>query len=72
MHGFRPSRTALIVRVLEAVHAGRSPLVLTERTEHLEKPQRRFAAEIAHLVVLRGGLTLRCVWSVTTGASSGR
>jgi len=51
------SRTALIVRdVLEAVHTGRSPLVLTERTEHLEELQRRLASEVAYLVVLRGGM----------------
>lgn len=51
------SRTALLVRdVLEAVRAGRSPLVLTERTEHLEEIQRRLTSEVDHLVVLRGGM----------------
>jgi len=50
-------RTAMIIRdVLDAVQAGRSPLVLTERTEHLEEMQRHLGQPVEHLVVLRGGM----------------
>jgi very-short-patch-repair endonuclease len=41
--------------VLEAVAAGRSPLVLTERHEHLEWLAAELAGKVAHLVVMRGG-----------------
>lgn len=51
------SRTTMIVRdVLEAVQDGRSPLVLTERTEHLEEMQHHLSPQVEHLVVLRGGM----------------
>ncbi len=51
------SRTTMIVRdVLEAVKNGRSPLVLTERTEHLEEMQRHLSPHVEHLVVLQGGM----------------
>jgi superfamily II DNA or RNA helicase/very-short-patch-repair endonuclease len=41
--------------VVQAVREGRSPLVLTERNEHLDCLAARLAADIRHLVVLRGG-----------------
>ena len=51
-------RTAMIVTdVLEAMAGGRSPLVLTERTEHLEEMQRQLFPRVEHLVVLRGGMS---------------
>lgn len=51
------SRTAMIVGdAIEALHHGRSPLVLTERTEHLEEMQHHLSALVEHLVVLRGGM----------------
>src|SRR5262249_55381576 len=43
--------------VLQAVDAGRSPLVLTERNEHLDLLADRLSSGIEHLVVLRGGMT---------------
>jgi superfamily II DNA or RNA helicase len=43
--------------VLKALDAGRSPLVLTERREHLETLRCRFEWFAKNLVVLRGGLT---------------
>lgn len=43
--------------VLGALEAGRSPLVLTERREHLEALRCRFERFATNLVVLRGGLT---------------
>ncbi len=42
--------------VIEAVKNGRSPLVLTERKEHLDILEQLLATHISHLVVLRAGL----------------
>jgi superfamily II DNA or RNA helicase/very-short-patch-repair endonuclease len=42
--------------VLEAVHAGRSPLVLTERNDHLGRLELGLAQGVHHLVVLRAGM----------------
>src|SRR5437016_5537533 len=39
-----------------AVREGRCPLVLTERTEHLEHLAGRLSSEVRHLIVLRGGM----------------
>jgi superfamily II DNA or RNA helicase len=53
-------RTSLIVAdVLEATRHGRSPLVLTERTEHLEHMARALEAYPVHMFVLRGGMGVR-------------
>jgi very-short-patch-repair endonuclease len=49
-------RNRLICReVVQAVRDGRSPLVLTERNDHLDSLASRLAPEVRHLVVLRGG-----------------
>jgi len=45
--------------VVQAVRDGRSPLVLTERNEHLDDLAARLAPQIRHLVVLRGGTGLK-------------
>ena len=42
--------------VLEAVNAGRSPLVLTERNDHLDRLEQGLAQGVRHLVVLRAGM----------------
>ncbi len=42
--------------VVESVNNGRSPLVLTERNEHLDRLESTLAASVRHLVVLRAGL----------------
>ena len=42
--------------VVQAVREGRSPLVLTERNEHLDCLAARLSPSIRHLVVLRGGM----------------
>lgn len=42
--------------VLTAVHDGRSPLVLTERTQHLEQLTALLQPEIPNLITLRGGM----------------
>jgi superfamily II DNA or RNA helicase/very-short-patch-repair endonuclease len=41
--------------VIEAVEAGRSPLVLTERNEHLDSLANRLEG-VGHVIVLRGGM----------------
>jgi superfamily II DNA or RNA helicase len=43
--------------VLEALEAGRSPVVLTERKDHLECLQTRFSRFARNLVVLKGGMS---------------
>jgi superfamily II DNA or RNA helicase/very-short-patch-repair endonuclease len=42
--------------VIAAVREGRSPLVLTERTEHVETLAGLLRPHVAHLVVLQGGM----------------
>jgi superfamily II DNA or RNA helicase/very-short-patch-repair endonuclease len=42
--------------VLECVRNGRSPLVLTERNDHLDLLEQRLGARVRHLVVLRAGM----------------
>ena len=42
--------------VLGAVAAGRSPLVLTERNDHLDRLERELVQSVRHLVVLRAGM----------------
>ena len=50
-------RNALICAdVVSAVREGRSPLLLTERTEHLQLLAERLSSEIPHLIVLQGGM----------------
>ena len=51
--------------VVQAVRDDRSPIVLTERTEHLEHLAELLAPEIRHLVVLRGGMGKRQLNAVT-------
>jgi superfamily II DNA or RNA helicase len=43
--------------VLKALEAKRSPVVLTERRDHLEYLQERFSRFVRNLVVLRGGMS---------------
>jgi len=45
--------------VIDAVRDGRSPLVLTERNDHLDRLEQLLAADIPHLIVLRAGLGKR-------------
>jgi superfamily II DNA or RNA helicase/very-short-patch-repair endonuclease len=42
--------------VAQALRDGRSPLVLTERNEHLDALTDQLAPEVQHLIVLRGGM----------------
>jgi superfamily II DNA or RNA helicase/very-short-patch-repair endonuclease len=51
------SRNRLIVaEVIQAVRNGRSPVVLTERNEHLDLLEERLTGEVRHVIVLRGGM----------------
>ena len=45
----------IIDEVLTAMEEGRSPILLTERKEHLEKLYDRLQGFVRHIVVLRGG-----------------
>lgn len=42
--------------LIQILREGRSPLVLTERNEHLDSLAKQLASEVPHLVVLRGGM----------------
>src|SRR5215212_10174806 len=42
--------------VIDAVRDGRSPLVLTERNDHLDRLASQLSGSIRHLLVLRGGM----------------
>lgn len=54
------SRNSLICTdVLDAVRQGRSPVVLTERTEHLAKLADRLTPAVRHVIVLQGGMGKR-------------
>ena len=44
--------------VLKSLEAKRSPIVLTERKDHLEYLQKRFSHFVSNLVVLRGGMSV--------------
>ncbi|MBN8248739.1 MAG: DUF559 domain-containing protein [Verrucomicrobia bacterium] len=58
-------RNAMICAdVLSALREGRCPLVLTERTDHLERLAERLRPEAPHLAVLRGGLGRRALAEV--------
>ncbi len=45
--------------VIGAVRSGRSPLVLTERNEHLDRLVSALDKKIKHVIVLRGGMSRR-------------
>ena len=51
------ARTRQICRdVVRAMQDGRSPLVLTERNDHLDLLAARLSPDVQHVVVLRGGM----------------
>lgn len=52
--------------VVSAVRAGRSPLVLTERTEHLRELAARLRSELAHVITLQGGMGKRALHEALT------
>jgi superfamily II DNA or RNA helicase len=51
-------RTRLICQeIVQSVGDGRSPIVLTERNDHLDRLIDQLRSEIKHVVVLRGGMS---------------
>lgn len=59
------SRNAqIIAEVLQAVKAGRSPVVLTERTEHLEVIAAGLRAQVSHVITLQGGMGRKALTAV--------
>jgi superfamily II DNA or RNA helicase len=53
-------RNELIINdVIQALEAGRSPLVLTERREHLELLEERLRPMARNVIVLRGGMGVK-------------
>jgi superfamily II DNA or RNA helicase len=52
------ARNRMIIEdVTQALREGRSPVLLTERRDHLEHLAERFRPLVRHLVVLQGGMT---------------
>ena len=51
-----PRNTQIIAEVVRAVRAGRSPMVLTERTEHLELLAHGLREAVPRVVALQGGM----------------
>ena len=51
-----PRNRRICEDVIEAVRDGRSPLVLTERNNHLDRLETGLACGVPHLVVLRAGM----------------
>ena len=43
--------------VLSAAREGRSPLLITERTEHLQHLAQRLSSELPHVITLQGGMS---------------
>ena len=56
--------------VVQAIEEGRSPLVLTERNEHLDSLAERLSPRVQHLVVLRGGMSKKEIRDVTIRLSA--
>lgn len=51
-----PRNEMICADVISAAKEGRSPIVLTERKEHLDELARRLAPELPNSVLLRGGM----------------
>ncbi|MER9877370.1 DEAD/DEAH box helicase family protein [Mesorhizobium sp. M0195] len=55
----RPRNDLIFDDVLKSLEAKRSPIVLTERKDHLEYLQQRFSGFAKNIVVLRGGMSTK-------------
>lgn len=55
----------ICTEVISAVQRGRSPLILTERNEHLDCLFEKLSLHIHHLIVLRGGMSSKAIAKVT-------
>ena len=58
--------------VLRSVHEGRSPIVLTERNEHLGRLQEQLSSHLGHVIVLRGGMSRKASESVAAELAKAR
>jgi superfamily II DNA or RNA helicase/very-short-patch-repair endonuclease len=47
---------AICEEIVQSVHDGRSPLLLTERNEHLDRFESVLSGRVPHVVALRGGM----------------
>jgi superfamily II DNA or RNA helicase len=56
--------------VVQAVRDGRSPIVLTERNNHLDDLASRIRPDVPHVVVLRGGMSRRELDQTTAALSA--
>jgi superfamily II DNA or RNA helicase/very-short-patch-repair endonuclease len=56
--------------VVKAVKDGRSPIVLTERTDHLSKLEEALASKCEHLIVLKGGMGKKKLSAALTALSA--
>jgi superfamily II DNA or RNA helicase len=55
-----PERNQRIIEdVVEAVKNGRSPVILTERREHLDYFSKEFAGKVKNIIVLSGGMGVK-------------
>ncbi len=52
--------------VLKAVQNGRSPVILTERNEHLDLLSHQLAPHIRNLIVLRGGMSAKEIAQISS------
>lgn len=62
--------TMICEDVLQAVNQGRSPILLTERHEHLTELAARLAPRVANLFVLRGGMGKKEIRYITSALST--
>ncbi len=60
----------IIDDIIAAVEEGRSPVVITERTEHLELLAEALGKAVKHVIVLRGGMGVKQRRSVAEQLSS--
>jgi superfamily II DNA or RNA helicase len=66
-----PARNDLIFDdIISALEAGRSPVVITERKDHLEALAERLAKFAKNVIVLRGGMTSRQMQAATAALAA--
>lgn len=61
---------AIIEEIVQTVQEGRSPVVLTERNDHLDELARRLSTQVRHVVVLRGGMSGKQLASVSASLAA--
>lgn len=47
----------IVSDAIDAINEGRSPLVLTERTEHIQLLTENLRMHVQHIVILKGGMS---------------